>query len=34
VKAAENRSWSGAWCRTWLLKSQYGHFAAQNGQWT
>src|SRR5437879_2601542 len=20
--------------RTWLLKSQYGHFALQNGQWT
>ncbi len=20
--------------RTWLLKSQYGHFARQNGQWT
>ena len=20
--------------RTWLLKSQYGHFERQNGQWT
>jgi hypothetical protein len=33
-KAATNRSWSTGWCLTWLLKSQYGHFEAQNGQCT
>jgi hypothetical protein len=33
AKARAKRSWSTGWWRTWLLKSQYGHLAAQNGQW-
>ena len=33
LNALTNRAWSTGWWRTWLLKSQYGHFAAQNGQW-
>ena len=32
AKLDRQRSWSIV-CLTWLLKSQYGHFAAQNGQW-
>jgi len=34
ANARENRSSSIGACRTWLLKSQYGHFDRQNGQWT
>jgi putative transposase len=34
ANAAAKRSWSTAWWRTWLLKSQYGHFDRQNGQCT
>jgi len=30
--AAAKRAWSMR-SRTWLLKSQYGHLARQNGQW-
>ena len=30
---AKRASSIAAW-RTWLLKSQYGHFDRQNGQWT
>ena len=33
-KALRNRGSSIAAWRTWLLKSQYGHFDRQNGQWT
>ena len=33
TSARRQRSWSTP-PRTWLLKSQYGHLAAQNGQWT
>ena len=33
-KAATKRSSSIACARTWLLKSQYGHFDWQNGQCT
>ena len=33
AKARANRGSSMAACRTWLLKSQYGHFDRQNGQW-
>ena len=33
-KAETKRSSSTAWARTWLLKSQYGHFDWQNGQCT
>ena len=31
--ARANRASSIAAWRTWLLKSQYGHFDRQNGQW-
>ena len=34
AKARTKRAWSIAAWRTWLLKSQYGHFDRQNGQWT
>jgi hypothetical protein len=34
AKARANRSSSIGACRTWLLKSQYGHFDKQNGQCT
>jgi hypothetical protein len=33
-KARVKRASSTAAWRTWLLKSQYGHFDRQNGQWT
>jgi hypothetical protein len=33
-KARRKRGSSSAAWRTWLLKSQYGHFDRQNGQWT
>ena len=32
-RAAAKRAWSTPASRTWELKSQYGHFEAQNGQW-
>ena len=34
AKACRKRSSSIGACRTWLLKSQYGHFDRQNGQCT
>src|SRR5262245_24041277 len=34
AKPFANRSSSIAACRTWLLKSQYGHFDRQKGQCT
>jgi hypothetical protein len=34
AKARAKRSSSTGSCRTWLLKSQYGHFDRQNGQCT
>src|SRR6185312_15017910 len=33
VNARTKRASSIAAWRTWLLKSQYGHFERQNGQW-
>src|SRR5919198_4476651 len=33
AKARAKRVSSTPACRTWLLKSQYGHFDRQNGQW-
>jgi len=33
VNARTKRASSIAAWRTWLLKSQYGHFDRQNGQW-
>jgi hypothetical protein len=33
AKARAKRASSTAAWRTWLLKSQYGHFDRQNGQW-
>ncbi len=33
TSAARHAAWSTV-RETWLLKSQYGHFARQNGQWT
>ncbi len=33
VNARTNRASSISAWRTWLLKSQYGHFDRQNGQW-
>ena len=33
AKARVKRASSMAVWRTWLLKSQYGHFDRQNGQW-
>jgi len=33
AKARAKRASSTPPCRTWLLKSQYGHFDRQNGQW-
>jgi len=34
ANARAYRSSSTGACRTWLLKSQYGHFERQNGQCT
>jgi len=34
ANAAPKRASSTPAIRTWLLKSQYGHLDAQNGQWT
>jgi hypothetical protein len=34
AKARTKRASSTGACRTWLLKSQYGHFDRQNGQCT
>ena len=34
AKACTKRASSIGACRTWLLKSQYGHFDRQNGQCT
>src|SRR3954471_6958174 len=34
ANARAKRSSSTGACRTWLLKSQYGHFDRQNGQCT